>query len=375
MSDVLEIERLGVFQVFTASGTGTAFLIDPHTLVTNAHVVEPFRRVAIELRDKRRVVGTIRRVHPRRDLAIVEVAIPLAEDALVVAETDEAQARQAVHIIGFPVGLPLSLTAGVISHPHQLLGDEYFVQTDAAINPGNSGGPILADDKRVIAVTTCKLTSADNVGFGIPASDVTEFIKAYRQQTVGFGVACPSCGALLVSADRYCAACGADGVELGLDAYFGEPELDPQTAFVEQALAAAGVDPVVARHGANNWSFYSGSAAITIWSCSESHLCFAAVLARPGKARLDALFRYLLSAEHAPLVFDLADHLIRLSLTVHVSDLFVASARADLQRHIKTLITSVDRLDNLLIEQYGCEPAPQTQLAVLTAQASAPRNN
>ena len=66
MNDSIEIEQLGVFQVFTGGDTGSGFLIKPNTLVTNCHVVAPYRTVAVELRDKSRVVGIVRRIHPRR---------------------------------------------------------------------------------------------------------------------------------------------------------------------------------------------------------------------------------------------------------------------------------------------------------------------
>ena len=45
MSD-FDIEAAGVFQIFTGSGTGTGFLVDSKHLLTNCHVVEPYRKVA-----------------------------------------------------------------------------------------------------------------------------------------------------------------------------------------------------------------------------------------------------------------------------------------------------------------------------------------
>lgn len=180
MSTVLNIETFGVFQVFTGGGTGTGFLIDKRLLVTNAHVVEPYRTVAVELRDKRRIVGTVRRVHPKRDLAVIELSSPVEGALLPLGSSQELKPRQTVHIIGFPVGLPLSVSEGVVSNPNQLLDGQLFVQTDAAINPGNSGGPILDEHKRIVAVTTCKLVSADMVGFGIPSADVRQFVESFQ---------------------------------------------------------------------------------------------------------------------------------------------------------------------------------------------------
>jgi serine protease Do len=360
-----EIDQLGVFQVFTGSGTGSGFLIAKNVLLTNCHVVAPYRKVAVELRDKRRIAGSVRRIHPKRDLAIVELAVDLPEEVFEVATSEGLRPMQKVNIIGFPVGLPLSLTEGVISHPNQLLHEQHYVQTDAAINPGNSGGPIIDEHKHVVAVTTCKLSAADAVGFGIPGSDVRSFIDAFRAQTAAFGVTCPSCEALIEVATRYCDGCGSDLEDLDLGTYFELPEPHPVVAFVEGGLAKANIDPVLARHGVFNWSFYSGSAPVQIWSCCSEHLCFASGLAQPGKQKLGELFRFLLSAEHAPFVFDMSDNLIRLSLTLHASDVFAHSDPDELVARIGTFISMADRFDNLLIEDYGCLPAPNTQLTFL----------
>jgi serine protease Do len=361
-ADAHPINQLGVFQVFTGDGTGSGFLIDKHLLLTNCHVVAPHRQVAVELRDRRRVVGKVRRIHPKRDLAIVELGAPLAQDVLTVAAEDELRPHQTLHIVGFPVGLPLSVTEGVVSNPRQLLEGLHYVQTDAAINPGNSGGPMLDERKQVVAVTTCKLTSADLVGFGIPGADVRQFIAGFAGQTAAFGVVCPACDALLETAARYCESCGSDLEELQLSSYFEPPEPHPLVAFVENALVTAQIDPVLARHGAQNWSFYSGSAPIKIWCCCTEHLCFSSPLAQPGKQKLGELFRFLLSAEHAPFAFDLSDNVIRLNLTFHISDVFTAAGHGDAAGWIRDFVALADRMDNLLVEQHGCEPAPETQL-------------
>jgi len=119
--DAMDIEGVGVFQVYTGAGTGSGFLIGDRHLVTNCHVVAPYHTVAVELRDKTRIKGRVRRIHPKRDLAVVELDRALEAAVLELSEVDELRAKQPIHILGFPVGLPLSLTEGVVSHPHQLL--------------------------------------------------------------------------------------------------------------------------------------------------------------------------------------------------------------------------------------------------------------
>jgi serine protease Do len=365
MSITVDIEKLGVYQVFTGGGTGSGFLVAPNLLVTNEHVVSPARTVAVERRDRTRIVGKVRRVHPKRDLAIVELSAPLDGEPLTVAAAAELRPKQPIHIVGFPIGLPLCITEGVVSNPRQIYDGDAFVQTDAAINPGNSGGPMLNESKQVVAVTTCKISSADMVGFGIPAPDVHAFVESFRSQSSEFGVVCPSCDALIESKTNYCDGCGVELEDLELDAYFDPPEPHPVVAFVEGALEKANVDPVLARHGSHNWSFHSGSAPIQIWSCCPDHLCFASPLAKIGKQKLGELFRFLLSAEHAPFAFDLAENTIRLVLTFHMSDVFASRDPEALAKQITHFLKEADRYDNLLIESYSCEPAPDTQLTFL----------
>ena len=111
-----DIERLGVYQVYTGTGTGSGFLIDATHLLTNCHVVQPYREVAVEMRDRSRIIGRVCRIHPHRDLAIVELARAVDGEVLALSDGEQLKPKQGVHILGFPVGLPLSLTEGVISH-------------------------------------------------------------------------------------------------------------------------------------------------------------------------------------------------------------------------------------------------------------------
>jgi len=369
-----DIQQLGVYQVYTGSGTGSGFLIDATHLLTNCHVVSPFRQVAVELRDRTRILGTVRRLHPQRDLAIVELAHPLSGEVLALSDGVQLKPKQAVHILGFPVGLPLSLTEGVISHPRQLLDEQYFLQTDAAINPGNSGGPMLDDGRRIIAVTTCKLDAADSVGFGIPVTDVRRFVEEFRGQQSAFGVQCPACDHLIDSATRYCPSCGTDlDAQHDIRDYFDTPDPHPLVGFVEGALAGAGIDPVLARHGDHNWSFHVGSAPVKIWCCCSEHLNFSSPLAQTGNRNLDALFRHLLAAEHAPYFYDLNGNTIRLNLVVHVSDVFLPHEHADLAERVRQFVLKADASDDQLIRDYGCMPAPETQIDFLAGGGQHPR--
>ena len=356
-----DIEKFGIYQVYTGLGTGSGFLIDATHLLTNCHVTAPYRDVAVELRDRSRISGRVRRLHPYRDLAIVELERAVEGEVLVLSENALLRPKQPVHILGFPVGLPLSLTEGVISHPRQLLDEQYFLQTDAAITPGNSGGPMLDDARQVIAVTTCKLTQADAVGFGIPVADVRLFIEEFRAQTHEFGVQCPACSDLIVTANRYCPSCGTDlESRHDFDEYFTAPEADPLANFVEAALKAAQINPILARHGSHNWSFHSGAPLIKVWCCCSEHLNFSSPLAQTPTRALEGLFKYLLSAEHAPFAFDLNGCTVRMNHVVHISDIFAAGDDAELSARVRHFVEKAAVTDQLLMSTFACLPGPES---------------
>ncbi|MDD5302509.1 MAG: trypsin-like peptidase domain-containing protein, partial [Elusimicrobia bacterium] len=85
--------------------------------------------------------------------------------------------------IGYPRGLPFTVTKGVVSGIDGR-GSMYVrkLQTDAAINPGNSGGPLFNDKGEVIGVNTEIRTESggsEGLGFSIQAPEVAHVMAQY----------------------------------------------------------------------------------------------------------------------------------------------------------------------------------------------------
>lgn len=138
------------------------------------------------------------------------------------------------------------------------------------------------------------------------------------------GVACPVCAAPLAKATRYCAACGAD---LEAPAVVVE---HPVVAHVEAALRIARIDAV--RTG-RRWAFDG----VEVWSCCDDHLCLGA-----SHGAEPADLAPLLASEHAPRAFTLKDGTLRLTRTLHMTDVLHmdAAALADVLQSSRRALTS-----------------------------------
>jgi len=160
-----------VAKVVTGSGVGTAFLINPTTLLTARHVVENakvgdqvdliFEHSKNQLQVKatikyiapsatHSVAGTVPAEYFLSDVAVLEVSEISDIEPLVLGESDAVQNLDEVVLIGYPNG-DYSITKGNInSDKYQGLN---LFKLDATSNPGNSGGPcILKDDNTVIGI-------------------------------------------------------------------------------------------------------------------------------------------------------------------------------------------------------------------------------
>ncbi len=100
--------------------------------------------------------------------------------AIKWGNSDAVRPGDPVIAIGNPLGIGVTVTAGIVSaldrDIHQTPFDS-FIQTDAAINSGNSGGPLFNAAGEVIGINTAFYSpgGADtgSVGWGSPSPATT----------------------------------------------------------------------------------------------------------------------------------------------------------------------------------------------------------
>ena len=189
MRRVYERGRLGlpafstrIMEIPQGMGTGVIVSTDGK-IVTNNHVIQGAKTINVTLNDRRQFVAKLLDTDPMSDIAILKITddkpFPVAE----LTPSEEVRIGEWVATIGNPLGVGQTVTVGVLSARGRHISDQSvelrdLLQTDAAINPGNSGGPLVNTKGRVIGINTAILTSAQGIGFAIPAETVTRTIES-----------------------------------------------------------------------------------------------------------------------------------------------------------------------------------------------------
>ena len=172
-----------VTQVDQRSGSG--FVVEGGTILTNAHVVSDSRLLLVFLdRDPTPHPAAVVHVAHDCDLAMVRLQDPAVLKAVPALPIGGLpRLRSVVETFGYPAGgTQISVTRGVVSriddqlYVHSGVDSHLTVQTDAAINPGNSGGPVVQEG-RVVGVAFQAAGGMENVGYMIPTEVVRRFLR------------------------------------------------------------------------------------------------------------------------------------------------------------------------------------------------------
>jgi S1-C subfamily serine protease len=136
-------------------GTGTGFLIDPRTVVTNRHVVETSRRVEVSTwdGDELPVASVEQATGP--DLAIIHLAADYNAVAAPKLAAKNAKVGTKLYIVGYPEGRAPRGTTGVVTRygkKGELDVPFPFGEMSGNIFPGNSGSPVVDKLGRVVGV-------------------------------------------------------------------------------------------------------------------------------------------------------------------------------------------------------------------------------
>jgi S1-C subfamily serine protease len=199
----------------SGSGSGVILTDDGYVLTNNHVVAEPGNGAQVQVRTAdgtlydAEVIGT----DPSSDVAVVKLDGASGLTPATFADSDDVQVGDVAVAIGAPLGLPNTVTDGIISATNRAVnlgstGDDNTVidaiQTDAAINPGNSGGALVNGAGEVVGMNTAIATVAGaqqgttdqsgniGVGFAVPSNTAkriaTEIIEDGEARRALLGV-------------------------------------------------------------------------------------------------------------------------------------------------------------------------------------------
>ena len=165
-------------------GQGSGFAIDPRTIVTNHHVVDPGSEVTVRLADGQWADASVVGSDRHSDLAVLEVDSSVSVSETLSFVTEPTPVGAEVVAIGAPFGLSESLSRGIVSaRGRSVRGLSRFsipaaIQTDTEVNSGSSGGPLvdLAGDVAGVVFAS----QGGNVGFAVSAELATRVIPELR---------------------------------------------------------------------------------------------------------------------------------------------------------------------------------------------------
>jgi S1-C subfamily serine protease len=181
----LLFERLkkSTVTVRTDGYEGSGFLVDPAGLVvTNNHVVEFSRYLAVLFDQKHKVTARLLAANPGKDIAVLWVNLQALPEAVIAPLVPSKAGSQVVvgervFTIGSPMGREKVLTSGVISKV-----EHTSIFSDININPGSSGGPLFNFRGEVTGITSAQMHLLASI---IPIDDARPVIEQARHKLSG----------------------------------------------------------------------------------------------------------------------------------------------------------------------------------------------
>ena len=164
--------------------SGTAFVIGPDRLLTNAHVVAGVDTPLVELPGAGAREGRIVYFDPQQDIAVIAID---GLDARVLPTATTLERGDVGAVQGYPFGGRFQsggaevvavgeIAAESIDGSSRASRDSYTLA--ATVNPGNSGGPVLTLDGAVAGMVYAKAQSRDDIGYAHTMAELDPVIAA-----------------------------------------------------------------------------------------------------------------------------------------------------------------------------------------------------
>jgi S1-C subfamily serine protease len=179
---------------------GSGFVIAPHRVMTNAHVVAGTKQVEIQLTENQSLDARVVLFDPRRDVAVLDVP-DLTAPALRFTVGDGHRGDPAL-VLGYPENGPFTVRSARVRSKTTVGGTDIYGGSSvrrsiysirAIVRSGNSGGPLLAEDGTVLGMVFATASDSPDTGFALSDDEIRSDANTGRTLTheVGTGACTP----------------------------------------------------------------------------------------------------------------------------------------------------------------------------------------
>ncbi len=157
----------------------------PREVVTVEHVIDAASTIRIERGGKVLSEAAVIGADGARDLALLRTEKSIRGYRFQLS-TKAPHLGDSVAVIGYPLGLPLSVTKGTVSGlsrviPIRRVKRRGLIQTDAAVNPGNSGGPVLLlPGGQVVGLVDLSAEEVNGIAFAVSGKVAAGLVEAWK---------------------------------------------------------------------------------------------------------------------------------------------------------------------------------------------------
>ena len=169
---------------------GTAFVIAPQRVITNAHVVAGTDRVQVETADGTLDAAVVT-YDPETDVAILKVP-GLRAPVLTLADKPAVSGLSGL-VLGYPLDGPYTASAARVRDRIHLRGPDIYNATTvvrnvytvrAVVRSGNSGGPLLDGSGHVLGLVFGAAVDNDETGFVLTDDEIADDVATASTRNV-----------------------------------------------------------------------------------------------------------------------------------------------------------------------------------------------
>jgi S1-C subfamily serine protease len=173
--------------VYTSGGTG--FLVDAKGyLVTNAHVIENAKNIAVQNSSGRDLRATLVYKDATRDIAILKItdkAFKSPSSIPYALKNTASEIAEPIFSLGYPRN-DIVYGEGYLSAKTGFEGDTLAVQIDINANRGNSGSPIINRKGEIIGILKGRQSSVEGAVFAIRSKYIFDAMNQLQKSDTAF---------------------------------------------------------------------------------------------------------------------------------------------------------------------------------------------